>query len=73
MQLFFFPELNKNLNYLFMEKTTLVLGASSNPERYSNRAVKSLQRKNIPVIAIGRRDHDNDGLKITKGVPADLP
>ena len=56
-----------------MEKTTLVLGASPNPERYSNRAVKTLQRKNIPVIAIGRREHDSDGLKITKGVPSNLP
>jgi len=34
-----------------MEKTTLVLGASPNPDRYSFRAVKTLQKKNIPVIA----------------------
>jgi predicted CoA-binding protein len=55
-----------------MEKTTLVLGASPNPERYSNRAVKTLQKKNIPVIAIGKREHNMDGLLIQKGMPDDI-
>lgn len=54
------------------EKTTLVLGASPNPERYSNRAVKTLQKKNIPVIAIGKREYNMDGLVILKGMPADI-
>ena len=55
-----------------MEKTTLVLGASPNPERYSFRAVRSLQSKKIPVIAVGRRDFDADDLKIRKGMPDDI-
>jgi uncharacterized protein len=38
-----------------MSKTTLVLGASSNPARYSNMAINRLRRNNHPVVAIGRR------------------
>ena len=52
-----------------MEKTTLVLGASSKPERYAYRAVRTLQCRNIPVIAVGRREYDNDNLRIIKGKP----
>jgi uncharacterized protein len=55
-----------------MEKTTLVLGASPNPERYSYRAVKTLQKKNIPVIAIGKREYVGDDLKIVNGMPDDI-
>jgi uncharacterized protein len=52
-----------------MEKTTLVLGASAKPERFSYDAVRSLQRNNIPVIAIGRRDADLGDIKISKNMP----
>ena len=38
-----------------MSKTTLVLGASSNPARYSNMAINRLRRNNHPVVAIGKR------------------
>ncbi len=55
-----------------MEKTTLVLGASPNPARYSFRAIKTLQNKNIPVIAIGRREIDADNLRIRTGMPEDI-
>jgi predicted CoA-binding protein len=55
-----------------MEKTTLVLGASPNPDRYSFRAVKTLQKKNIPVIAIGKRDFDEDSLHIINGKPENI-
>ena len=55
-----------------IEKTTLVLGASSNPERYSFRAVRTLQCRNIPAIAIGRREFDHDNLTIRKGMPEDI-
>jgi uncharacterized protein len=50
----------------------LVLGASPNPERYSHRAVRTLKRKNIPVIAIGRREYNSDDLIIRKGLPHDI-
>jgi predicted CoA-binding protein len=36
-------------------KKTIVLGASANPARYSNLAVKKLTAYNHPVVAIGRR------------------
>jgi predicted CoA-binding protein len=55
-----------------MENTTLVLGASPKPERYSYRAVRTLKKNNIPVIAIGRRNYDADDLKIISGTPDDI-
>jgi uncharacterized protein len=39
-----------------MSKTTLVLGASANPSRYSNIAINRLRRNNHPVVAIGKRN-----------------
>ena len=55
-----------------MIKTTLVLGASSKPERFSYEAIRSLQKKNIPVVAIGRREADLGDVKIRKGMPDDI-
>ncbi|NDI97603.1 CoA-binding protein [Flavobacterium sp. LaA7.5] len=49
-----------------MIKKTLVIGASVNPERYANRAVKMLQQHNHPVVAIGKQDGTIDGVKIEK-------
>jgi uncharacterized protein len=36
-------------------KTTLVLGASDNPARYSNMAINKLRRFNHPIVAIGKK------------------
>ena len=55
-----------------MEKRTLVLGASPNPNRFAYKAVRSLQRRDIPLVAIGRKDTDLDGIKIRTGKPADI-
>lgn len=55
-----------------MEKTTLVLGASSKPERFSYEAIRSLQKNNIPVIAVGRREADLGDIMIRKGMPDDI-
>jgi len=38
-----------------MEKLTLVIGASTNPNRYSNIAIKRLIDKEIAVVALGKR------------------
>ena len=38
-----------------IHKKTLVLGASTNPERYSNMAIKKLRQYGHDVVAIGRR------------------
>jgi predicted CoA-binding protein len=35
--------------------TTLVLGASENPERYSHMAIVQLRQENYPVYAVGSR------------------
>ena len=47
-------------------KKTLVLGASANPGRYAYKAVKMLQRYGHPVVAIGKKEDDIDGIKIEK-------
>ncbi len=36
-----------------MKKNTLVIGASTNPNRYSNIAIKRLLGKNVPTVALG--------------------
>jgi predicted CoA-binding protein len=52
--------------------TTLVLGASPRPERFSNEAIRKLLSCNIPVIAIGKRETDLGYIKIRKGMPRDI-
>ncbi len=54
-----------------MENTavTVVLGASENPSRYSNRAVLSLRKHQLPVIAIGKREGSIADIKIITGKP----
>jgi predicted CoA-binding protein len=37
------------------KKKTLVMGASENPARYSNMAIKRLLSKEHPVVAIGKK------------------
>ncbi len=51
------------------KKLTLVLGASENPSRYANIAVKRLQSHNMPVIAVGYKEGSIDGTKIQKEFP----
>lgn len=49
------------------EKKTLVMGASTEPTRYAYKAVKMLQRFGHPVVAMGKKEDDLDGIKIEKG------
>ncbi len=46
------------------KKKTLVLGASENPARYSNLAIKKLVSYQHPVVAIGRRRGAVNGVQI---------
>ncbi|MDC8005443.1 CoA-binding protein [Aureisphaera galaxeae] len=46
-------------------KKTLVLGASTNPSRYSNLAIHRLVEKGEPVVAFGLREGDVAGIPIT--------
>ena len=50
-------------------KPTIVIGASENTERYSNRVTRMLHHKGIPVIAIGLKSGEIDGVKIQTGFP----
>ena len=51
-------------------KKTLVIGASTNPERYSYRAVNMLVGKGHSVLAIGQKAGEVAGVKIqTKAIP----
>ena len=43
---------------------TLVLGASSNPERYSYRAIQQLVNAHHPVVAMGRQQDTVFGIPI---------
>lgn len=51
------------------QKKTLVIGASENPERYSNRVTRLLNQQNVPVVAIGLKAGEIDGIKIQTGFP----
>lgn len=54
------------------DKKTLVLGASDNPSRYSNLAIKKLRTYGHPVVAVGRKITNVDDVKVEKGhVPFD--
>jgi predicted CoA-binding protein len=50
-------------------KKTIVLGASPNPSRYSNRAVKRLLSSGFEPIAIGIRKGEIEGIEILTDVP----
>ena len=52
-----------------MNKKTVVIGASENPERTSYQAIFSLGRTNNPVVAIGNKEGEVNGIKIIKGQP----
>ena len=53
-----------------MEKKTLVLGASENPARYANIAIKRLTSSRVPTVALGLRKGEVAGVKIeTTKVP----
>lgn len=52
-----------------MEKKTLVLGASDNPERYSYLAVQKLKKFQQPVVALGIKESVIDGTPILTGKP----
>ncbi|WP_264512780.1 CoA-binding protein [Flavobacterium sp. N1719] len=48
---------------------TLILGASSNPGRYSYQALLRLQKHQHEVVAIGRKEEVVPGVSIQTGLP----
>jgi uncharacterized protein len=51
------------------DKLTLVIGASSNPWRFSHMCILKLRNHNIPVVAIGLRPGMIGDVKIVTGYP----
>ncbi|MDT0676013.1 CoA-binding protein [Autumnicola musiva] len=49
-----------------MKKKTLVIGASTNPARYSFKAINRLVSHGQPTVAIGLRNGDVAGVQIEK-------
>lgn len=47
-------------------KKTLVMGASTEPTRYAYKAIKMLQRYGHPVVAVGKKEDNLDGIKIER-------
>ena len=50
-------------------KTTVILGASDNPNRYSYLALNRLKKYGHPIVAIGKKDGVVSGIPIQKGTP----
>lgn len=50
-------------------KKTVILGASPNPSRYSNRVVKRLTSNGYEAVPIGIRKGEIDGIKIITETP----
>ncbi|MDX8338489.1 CoA-binding protein [Draconibacterium sp. IB214405] len=54
-----------------MSKRTLVIGASENPARYSNKAIHALRRNNHDVVALAKRNGLVDDVAIQTAFPGD--
>lgn len=52
-----------------MNYKTLVIGASTNPQRFSYLAIKSLVKHNVDVVAIGLKSGEVDGISISVDRP----
>lgn len=52
-----------------MSKYTLVLGATENPDRYANRAIRSLRRHGHNVMGIGLKEGRVEDVDIKTGKP----
>jgi predicted CoA-binding protein len=53
-----------------MNKNTLVIGASTHPERYSNKAIHKLSQYGHPVVAIGKNSGIVGEITIHTGFPS---
>jgi uncharacterized protein len=55
-----------------MAKVVAVIGASSNPRKFGNRAVRAFRRQGYTVVPINPHEREVDGLKTYKSV-LDVP
>lgn len=51
-------------------KKTIILGASTNPERYSYMATTRLKSAGFEVVPVGISEGEIEGIKILTGTPA---
>ncbi|MBK8848485.1 MAG: CoA-binding protein [Bacteroidetes bacterium] len=56
-----------------MKDYTLIIGASTNPERYSYKALQLLTKFKYKVIAVGAREGTVFDCKINTDIPDDYP
>jgi predicted CoA-binding protein len=54
------------------DKITLVLGASTDPSRYANKAIKMLRSHGHEVVAVGRDKGKVGDVEILQAIPADI-
>lgn len=54
------------------KKLTLVIGASENPSRYSNMAIRSLRKHDHPVLALAKREGQVGDVKIQTEFPEEV-
>lgn len=59
----------KTSKHLLMNKKTLVIGASENPDRYSNKAANLLQKHQHEVVLFGKTGGQINGIEIQKQLP----
>ncbi len=57
------------VNEFTMNKPTLVIGASTNPDRYSYMAIRSLLIHHYKVFALGLREGNAHGVTISRPFP----
>jgi len=57
---------------MVVDKSTLILGASLNELRYSNKAIKRLINNKILVLAVGKNTGETHGIKIQNYFPQDI-
>ena len=55
-----------------MPKVVAVVGASNNPRKFGNRAVRAFRRQGYTVVPVNPHEHDVEGLKTYKSV-LDVP
>ena len=67
--LFLVEDVDNCLKFILIMSRTLVLGASINPQRMSNRAMLKLKQNGFHVVAVGNREGLAHGIDIVKEFP----
>jgi predicted CoA-binding protein len=58
------------IHHLCIMKKTVVIGASTNPDRYSNKAIRALVANGIETYALGLKSGEVAGVAITHSPPS---